>query len=495
MYRATRLRARAVSVVPITSTRPSGNTISRWSPTANSSTRPLTVTVPRGDSVSRRREKSGAFFRSGVTWTAFLPQNDVAEEPLRIPGIRRSGGQQHTQSPERSTLTGVAAPRHTSSVWRVNPATGLPTSMRIASVACSAATHATAVLSTPCVSQVGELARPRRIGKDASEARPAPRVHGHHRSVGPEDAAVDPRLARFYRCVVHQVPGLDVVRSVEHEVGRLEELVDVRRGDVGDKRLDGDPGVHRPKPACGGGGLRQTFLDIPLVEEELSLEVVQLEHVPVGEEDPADARAGQQLGLDAAEGAASHDEHGGLGELPLSRLADDVEDGLPGIARAARIESREGAVVRGHSPSAAFSTRSTARSMSSRVCPRPKENRTDVRACSGVPPSRAARGKARGSPSCRPPRWRPHAEQVQVEREDLPLQALEGDIRGVRDPGRAPPLTEVPGTLRRISASNEERRSARRAASASSRFAASSQALPKPAMAATFSVPGREPFS
>jgi len=36
------------------------------------------------------------------------------------------------------------------------------------------------------------------------------------------------------------------------------------------------------------------------------------------------------------------------------------------------------------------------------------------------------------------------AEQVEIEREDIPLQSLEPDVRGVRDPGRAPSVDEGP---------------------------------------------------
>ena len=110
--------------------------------------------------------------------------------------------------------------------------------------------------------------------------------HDRHRlPFAADHAAVDPRLAELDRRVVDQVARLEVVGSVQDQVGVADQVEDIGVVDVGDDRLDRDRAVDRPELARGGLGLGQVVGDVVLVEQDLALEVVGLDEVAVDDPD------------------------------------------------------------------------------------------------------------------------------------------------------------------------------------------------------------------
>src|SRR5262249_37677255 len=114
--------------------------------------------------------------------------------------------------------------------------------------------------------------------------------------------------------------------------GAADQLLNVRRVDVGDYRLDGDLGVDAAQLLGRGDSFWQIAREVVLVEEHLALEVAELEVVAVDDAEVPHAGADEHVGEHGAEGAAAHEQRARGAQAGLAGLANAGEEYLPGVA-------------------------------------------------------------------------------------------------------------------------------------------------------------------
>jgi hypothetical protein len=152
--------------------------------------------------------------------------------------------------------------------------------------------------------------------------------------LGPETAAIDPGDPAHDRRIVDQKPCLEIVRAVDDHVHAIAELLDVRVIDVGHDRLDRDQGVCLAQLFGRRDRLGQLSGDIGFVEQQLPLEVVGLDEIPVDDPHPthppphppagppvAHPRPHQQAGQHVAQRPAATHQGLALAQPPLALLA------------------------------------------------------------------------------------------------------------------------------------------------------------------------------
>ena len=154
-------------------------------------------------------------------------------------------------------------------------------------------------------------------------------VHGG--GVGADGGGIDPGAVVADAEVVDEVAGLEVVGTVEDDVGG-EERGGVGGDEVGDVRVDVDGGVDAGEVAAGGFGLGEGGAGVVFVEEHLALEVGGLDEVAVNEGESPDAGAGQQAGRGGSGGADAYDGDVGPSKKLLAGFADGGEEDLAGVA-------------------------------------------------------------------------------------------------------------------------------------------------------------------
>ena len=164
-------------------------------------------------------------------------------------------------------------------------------------------------------------------------------VAGRPPCVGPEDRrlaveAVDRAphvgLAEEDGGVVDQVAGREVVRAVDDEVVRLEDLEDVGRVEPLLVQDDLDERVDLLDRLLGRLGLR--LPDVGLAVDDLALQVGLVDDVEVDDAEGADAGGGEVEQRGRAEPAGADDEHLGVLQPLLPGHADVGDDQVPGVA-------------------------------------------------------------------------------------------------------------------------------------------------------------------
>src|ERR1700761_6077447 len=135
-------------------------------------------------------------------------------------------------------------------------------------------------------------------------------------------------VALFYRVVVDEVAGLEIVGSVEDELGVGKQGVNVVRDEVGDVRADLDIAVEACDLTAGGLGLRSGGSSVGFVKENLTLQVALFDEVAIDEDEGADTGTGKQRGGGGAGGSAADDGDCGAGKALLSFLTDGRKEDL-----------------------------------------------------------------------------------------------------------------------------------------------------------------------
>ena len=145
-----------------------------------------------------------------------------------------------------------------------------------------------------------------------------------------EDAAVDVRLAEQHARVVHEIARRKVVRAVDDDVVRAEEIERVGRGERDLVRHDRDLGVDRVQPIPRRRELRAA--DVRRAVQDLALQVAEVDDVEVDEAERADA-GGREVHRDGrAEAAGADAEHLRGLQLALPLDADLRHDQVPAVA-------------------------------------------------------------------------------------------------------------------------------------------------------------------
>ncbi|MCU1222894.1 MAG: hypothetical protein JWQ42_987 [Edaphobacter sp.] len=174
------------------------------------------------------------------------------------------------------------------------------------------------------------------LGEDAGQAGGGvggrSRKDSHGGGVGSDGGGIDPWRGLLDGVVVDEIAGLEVVGSVEDEMGGGEELVDVGGDKIGDVGVDGDGGVEEGNLAASSFGLGERLKGIGLVEEDLALEVGGLDEVAVDEGEGADTGSGEEGGCCRSGGSAADDGDVRGGEHLLAMGSDAGEEDLTGVA-------------------------------------------------------------------------------------------------------------------------------------------------------------------
>src|SRR5208337_3063233 len=105
--------------------------------------------------------------------------------------------------------------------------------------------------------------------------------------VQPADGAVEERDLLMYRGLVEQVTGREVIHSVDYPAGTANEPCHVRLIDGRINNLHGDVGIDLPQfLRCRSGLL---LPDIPVIMEDLPVEVGQFDYIHIDNRERADA--------------------------------------------------------------------------------------------------------------------------------------------------------------------------------------------------------------
>jgi hypothetical protein len=172
----------------------------------------------------------------------------------------------------------------------------------------------------------------RRLGVEAAVARAVGRREHRHLPLEPVDAAVDVGRAEGDAGVVDGIAGGEVVGAVDHEGVVGGEGAGVGRGEPRPVARDPDVRVEVGEPV--GGGIDLVAPDCRGAVKKLPVEVGGVDVVVVDQAEGADARRRQVEGDRGAEPAGADDEHAGVAEAALPRVADVGKDELPGVAGA-----------------------------------------------------------------------------------------------------------------------------------------------------------------
>ena len=184
-----------------------------------------------------------------------------------------------------------------------------------------------------------------------------------HLTLEAEDRAPHERGAGEFGGIVRQVPGREVVRTVDDEVVGGEETQRIVRGEPVVDRRHRQVRVETEEGIPGRFDLGPTDVGVPV--EDLALEIRGLHLVVIDDADVPDARRAEVLEHRSSEPAGPDDEHAGPAQAPLPDLPDLGQAEVPGIAgHLLPGELRDGLDERGegrraaHGPITRFSTES-----------------------------------------------------------------------------------------------------------------------------------------
>jgi hypothetical protein len=155
----------------------------------------------------------------------------------------------------------------------------------------------------------------------------------HRLALGPDAAAVDPRLAVFDGEVVDQEAGGEVVGAINDRVHVAGELGDITVRNVGDDGFDFNFRVDAAEFVGGGDSFWQTVGNVLLVVEYLALQVIKLDEIAIHDSHEANARANERFGNHRTERAAAADKRARSSQPLLATFAERGEAGLAIIPR------------------------------------------------------------------------------------------------------------------------------------------------------------------
>ncbi len=143
---------------------------------------------------------------------------------------------------------------------------------------------------------------------------------------------VDIRHASLDREVVCEIARLEVVEAVDENIHAVRVALDVRVVHVVDDRGDPHFGIYRGNLAFGGLRLWHCVRDVALVEQHLTLEVRELDDVPVHDDQMTDACPCQHVCSDAAQSPAAEHQDGGAEQSSLPFLPESGQEHLTVIS-------------------------------------------------------------------------------------------------------------------------------------------------------------------
>ena len=147
------------------------------------------------------------------------------------------------------------------------------------------------------------------LGKEAAQAGTLPGQIELRMCLVADCTAVDPGRIGGQGEVVDQEACRQIVGAVENEIGALCEPPRVASIEVGDFRLNVNPGVHASQVLGRGDGLGRLRASVGFCKSRLAVEVAPLDHVSVDEGKIAHPRPCEKLCGVTTQGAAADDKH------------------------------------------------------------------------------------------------------------------------------------------------------------------------------------------
>src|SRR3989441_11813931 len=184
-----------------------------------------------------------------------------------------------------------------------------------------------------------ETSRWRRLRVETTETRGGGSANRERHPVRRDGPAVHERDVRLDRRLVEQEPSLEIVRSVDDDVGVAQEVPDRRRVDILRERLDLDLRVHGTEALRGGVRLRPVHIRFRV--QRLPLEIRELDDVSIDEPEVPDTRPGKQVRGNAPQGAQPDHDGSCPGELSLALYTNFGKDFLSTISIRRRHTSRK----------------------------------------------------------------------------------------------------------------------------------------------------------
>ncbi len=178
----------------------------------------------------------------------------------------------------------------------------------------------------------GARARRGHLPEEAADAGRLAGNDGLAHAVAGDRPGVNPGDVMFETGIVEQIARLEIVRAVHHQRRSFDEPLNIFGVDIGHDAFHLDVGVHSSQLPFGGDGFGQIVGQILLIKEQLPLEVVQFDKIPIHHRQMAHARPGQVVGNDRPGRPAADDGHPGGQEFLLPRDSDAGEDGLAEVA-------------------------------------------------------------------------------------------------------------------------------------------------------------------
>src|SRR5262249_34531945 len=154
----------------------------------------------------------------------------------------------------------------------------------------------------------------------------------HRYAVTPDSGPVDPRQSAAHAIIIDEVAGFEIIGPVEHQGGVTQQVIDVRRSQVGYYARNLHAGIDSPQSPLGSDGFGARFGSVGLVEEPLALEIAQFDVIAVDDGEASGACARKRSRLKAAESAAADDSDVRSEQTPLPFFADSGEQNLARIA-------------------------------------------------------------------------------------------------------------------------------------------------------------------
>src|SRR5256712_962406 len=175
-----------------------------------------------------------------------------------------------------------------------------------------------------------QTSRWRRLRVETTETRGDRSANRERHPVRRDGPTVHERDVRLDRGLVEQEPSLEIVRSVDDDVGVAQEVTDRRRVDILRERLDLDLRVHGTEALRGGVRLRPVHVRFGV--QRLTLEIRELDDVSIDEPKMPDPRPGQKVGGDASQGAQTDHDGSCPGERSLALYTNLGKDFLTTIS-------------------------------------------------------------------------------------------------------------------------------------------------------------------
>ena len=145
-----------------------------------------------------------------------------------------------------------------------------------------------------------------------------------------KDASRNQGFLRKEAGVIHQEPGAEVVRAVQHQVVVRQQRHDVLGTDVFLIRLHADVGIQRLQKPAPGFDLVNSHVGRGV--EDLPLQVRKIDHVAVNQSDRADTRRAQVQGDRRTQASGADHKDLGPAQFLLPFTANLLEDDLPAVS-------------------------------------------------------------------------------------------------------------------------------------------------------------------